>query len=188
MTSHNDQFVASFKGFKVLELSYQQNEVGMKLSMLIVLPNERYGLNDLVRMAVSDSSFWNDHIPTKLVKVGDFRIPKLKISSMFEALEALQELGLKIPFSAKDADFSGMVTNLVPLYISQVLHKSTIEVEEQGTETSASTAMHAYASCGRNYKPPPHVDFVADHPFIFAIREKDTGCVLFLGHVANPSI
>ena len=180
-----DQFMASFDGFKVLKLPYEADQLGRKFSMLVFLPHQRDGLSALVQKAVSSSSFFDCHVPTRKVEIGKFMIPKFKISSGFDASQALQKLGLKMPFTG-DADFTDMV---VPsqisgnLFISSVHHKATIEVGEEGTEASAATAVIRRLCC---YRPP--VDFVADHPFMFAIREDQSGALLFVGHVANPSL
>ncbi|KAF3974539.1 hypothetical protein CMV_002147 [Castanea mollissima] len=117
------------------------------------------------------------------VKVGEFRIPKFKISFGFEASKLLKELGLVLPFSG-EADLTEMVDSLLGqnLYVSSIFHKSFIEVNEEGTEAAAaSAAVIVLASL-----PPPKMDFVADHPFLFLIREDLTGTVLLIGHVLNP--
>ena len=83
------------------------------------------------------------------------------------------------------ADFSGM-TKAEPLYISAVLHKTFIAVKEAGTEAAAVTAvMMRPGAAPRRAEPVP---FIADHPFLFFIQHRQTGCILFAGRVATPTI
>ncbi|XP_026384750.1 serpin-Z2A-like [Papaver somniferum] len=98
---------------------------------------------------------------------------------------------------------NGLIKNLLPdgavdehtkfilanaLYFKGFFHKCFVEVDEKGTEAAASTAVRAHVVCCmmRPRTPPPRVDFVADHPFMFIIREEQSGAVLFMGHVLNP--
>ncbi|KAM3758335.1 hypothetical protein ACB098_01G035200 [Castanea mollissima] len=122
----------------------------------------------LVEKVGSESGFLDCHLPKQKVKVGEFRIPKFKISFGFEASKLL-----------KEHDWCCLSLNL---YVSSIFHKSFIEVNEEGTEAAAaSAAVIVLASL-----PPPKMDFVADHPFLFLIREDLTGTVLLIGHVLNP--
>ncbi|GFQ01714.1 probable non-inhibitory serpin-z5 [Phtheirospermum japonicum] len=131
--------------------------------MLIYLPDARDGLPALVERFGSVSGFIQNHLPGWRVPVGDFRVPKFKIKFGFEASEVLKGQGLVLPFSAK----------------------ACIEVDEQGTEAAAaSAAVLSEMWCKRVEK----VDFVADHPFLFVVREDVSGAVLFLGQLLNPSI
>ncbi|KAL4649772.1 hypothetical protein ACB092_01G038600 [Castanea dentata] len=183
MTSKRKQIVGAYDGFKVLELPYKQGEDKRKFSMYFFLPDAKDGLPALVEKVGSESGFLDCHLPEQKVKVGEFRIPKFKISFGFEASKLLKELGLVLPFSG-EADLTEMVDSLVGqnLYVSSIFHKSFIEVNEEGTEAAAaSAAVMELASL-----PPPKMDFVADHPFLFLIREDLTGTVLFVGHVLNP--
>ncbi len=87
-------------------------------------------------------------------------------------------------FNPKTADFSGISSN--PLYISWVYHKAFINVDEVGTEAAAATAVGMTPTCVGAYLPPPVV-FNADHPFLFLIRDTQSGSVLFMGQVADPT-
>jgi serpin B len=124
------------------------------------------------------------HLPYQKIEVGDFRLPRFKISFGFEASNILKGLGLVLPFSAA-GDLTEMVDSQLGqnLYVSSIFHKSFIEVNEEGTEAAAaSAAVISLRGLPRNEK----IDFVADHPFLFLIREDLTGTVLFIGHVVNP--
>uniref|UniRef100_A0A0A8YGD3 Serpin domain-containing protein n=1 Tax=Arundo donax TaxID=35708 RepID=A0A0A8YGD3_ARUDO len=116
------------------------------------------------------------------VPVGQFKVPKFKISFGFEASDLLKGLGIELPFSAA-ADLSEMVDPLVGqnLFVSSVFHKSFVEVNEEGTE-AAATSGAAIELSGPRIEP---THFVADHPFLFLIQDS-SGVVLFVGHVVNP--
>ncbi|CAN1273819.1 At1g47710 [Linum perenne] len=164
MTSKKKQFVSQSNGFKVLSLPYKQGEDKRRFSMCIFLPDSKDGLPALVEKFGSESGFLSRHLPQQKVEVGDFKIPKFKISFGFEASNTLKGLG--------------------NLSVSSIFHKSFIEVNEEGTEAGA-------ASVGvislRSLRVPEKVDFVADHPFLFVIKEDLTGVVLFSGHIVDPS-
>jgi serine protease inhibitor len=109
-------------------------------------------------------------------------LPKFKITwGTAELSQPLQTLGIRQAFG-QNADFSGM-TGTRELFIGFVLHKAFVEVNEEGTEAAAATGVGMVRSMA---KPPPKV-FRADHPFLFLIREKSTGCILFAGRLADPS-
>ncbi|CAN6217071.1 unnamed protein product [Urochloa humidicola] len=74
-----------------------------------------------------------------------------------------------------------------PLFVGDVLHKAVMEVNEEGTEAAAATAILAIGSCGPLKHPPGGVDFVADHPFAFFLMEEMSGAILFAGHVLDPT-
>jgi len=94
-------------------------------------------------------------------------------------------MGLSRIFNSS-ADFSG-ITGKKEIHISNVIHKAVIEVNESGTEASAATAVITTrsANVGKGIRP---ILFKADHPFIFLIREKSTGTILFMGNLAKPAV
>ncbi|XP_047087752.1 serpin-ZX-like [Lolium rigidum] len=185
MSSAKRQYISSCNNFKVLKLPYQQGGDKRQFSMYILLPEARDGIWSLVTNLTSEPGFLENHIPKGKVPVGHFKLPKFKISFEFEASKLLKGWGLQLPFSAA-ADLSEMADS--PLCVSSIFHKSFVEVNEEGTEAAAASA--AVVMC----KSLPvedlllPVDFVADHPFIFLIREDVSGVVLFTGHVLNPVI
>jgi serpin B len=95
----------------------------------------------------------------------------------FNLNDSLKSMGMKDAFSS-DADFSGM-TGMRDLFISAVLHKAFIEINEEGTEAAAATAV----IMGRSLRKV----FRADHPFIFMIKDNRTGSILFMGRIVNPA-
>lgn len=186
MTSKKKQFVSAFDGFKVLTLPYKQGVDKRRFSMYFFLPNERNGLQNLVEKLGSESGFIDRHLPLQEVEVGEFRIPKFKISFGLEASAVLKELGLILPFTS-EGDLTEMVDSAhgQNLYVSSIFHKSFIEVNEEGTEAAAASAGVIKL---RGLLMDGPIDFVADHPFLFLIREDMTGVVLFIGHVLNPLV
>jgi serpin B len=119
------------------------------------------------------------------VEVGDFRIPKFNISFGLETSDMLKELGVVLPF------FGGGLTKMVDssvsheLFVSNIFHKSFIEVNEEGTEAAAVSAVTIELQCAP-MRGPTRMDFVADHPFLYLIRDDLTGTIIFVGQVLNP--
>lgn len=183
MISKKKQTVSAFNGFKVLGLPYKQGEDKRNFSMYFFLPDTKDGLSSLAEKACSEPGFIERHLPQQKVEVGDFRIPRFKISYGFEASEVLKKLGVVGPFS--EGGLTEMVDSVegLNLYVSSVFHKSFIEVNEEGTEAAAASAGVIKL---RGLLLAEKIDFVADHPFLFLIRENMTGMVLFIGQVFNP--
>ncbi|KAH7532822.1 hypothetical protein FEM48_Zijuj04G0063200 [Ziziphus jujuba var. spinosa] len=172
----------SFDGYKVLQIPYQSGQDARKFSMYFFLPSEQDGLPNLIQMVKLNSGFLNRQFKTNLESLPHLWIPKFKFSSEFEASETMKDMGLKLPFKP------GEMTEMVDtgngddgIYVSDIFHKSYIEINEEGTEAAASTAV-LFKCCA--IIPTP--SFVADHPFLFMIREETHGMVLFLGAVFNP--
>jgi serine protease inhibitor len=164
------------EGLQVLELPY----VGEALSMLVLLPRERDGLPDLERRLSPETlARWAERLVRREVAVW---LPKFTLTSEYVLNRALVALGMEGPFLADKADFSGMDGRPQWLYIAAVFHKAFVEVNEEGTEAAAATAVVMKA---RSLPLPPPT-FRADHPFLFLIRENETGSILFLGRVTDP--
>jgi serpin B len=108
-------------------------------------------------------------------------LPRFKLSGEFDLGETLKAMGMVDAFGA--ADFSGM-TGQRDLFISAVVHKAFVDVNEEGTEAAAATGIVVADTAVAHH--PPAV-FRADHPFLFLIRENSTGSVLFLGRVVDPT-
>ncbi|EYU25361.1 hypothetical protein MIMGU_mgv1a020709mg, partial [Erythranthe guttata] len=178
------QFIRAFDGFKVLRLPYVKAEDNnRKFSMYFFLPDAKDGLPDLVKKFGSESRFIENHIPHKAVKAGNFIIPKFKIGFGFEASGLVNGLGVVHPFFG-----GGGVSEMVEevLYVSKIFHKSFIEVNEQGTEAAAVTEDEMGMGWCMEEERETTVDFVADHPFLFVVREDVSGVVLFVGQLLNP--
>ncbi|MFS7938967.1 putative Serpin family protein [Helianthus anomalus] len=186
MTSKKKQFVNEYNDFKVLGLPYLKGQDNRQFTMYFYLPDAKNGLPSLIQTIGSTSDFFDRHIPRQKVEVGQFLLPKFKMSFGFEASDALKELGLVLPFHGGDG-LTEMVDSSVgqSLYVSSIHHKSFVEVNEEGTEAAAASAAVVML---RSIKSNDKVDFVADHPFLFVIREDLTGVVLFMGQVIDPRV
>ena len=174
MTQKHDYKYKDFGDLKVLEMPYK----GKNFSMIVLLPKEAGGIKKLEESVTMENlEKWTSNLMLEEVIV---YFPRFKMSSNFELSEVLKALGLTQAFS-RDADFSRM-TGTKELFISAVLHKGYVDVNEKGTEAAAATAVVM--------KPkgiPMKIEFRADHPFIFLIRENTTGSIMFMGRVMDPS-
>lgn len=160
--------------FQALELPYK----GDDLSMLVILPKKPDGLAEVEGRFSVDLLRGLKGLPEREVVVN---LPKFTMTQSLDLADALLAMGMKRVWSDA-ADLSGM-SGQKDLKLSAVVHKAFIEVDEKGTEAAAATA----ALMAIKSMPAPAVVFRADHPFLFAIRHKASGCVLFLGRLANPA-
>ncbi|RHN70235.1 putative Serpin family protein [Medicago truncatula] len=181
MTSKKKQFIRAFDGFKVLGLPYKQGEDKRRFTMYFFLPNAKDGLPSLVEKVASESDLLQHKLPFDKVEVGDFRIPKFNISFGLETSDMLKELGVVLPFSGEG--LTKMVDSNQKLFMSNILHKYFIEVNEEGTEAAAISVLFMQAQCMRR---PTRMDFVVDHPFLYLIRDDLAGTIIFVGQVLNP--
>ena len=156
----------------IVELPY----VGDEVSMYILLPDSINGLAALESQLTS-AELDNAISLMKLKKV-DVAIPKFSMTLTVELKDMLKELGMTDVFGK--ADLSGM-DGTRTMFVSTVVHKAYIDVNEEGTEAAAATAV----GTGRSFFQRRTL-FKADHPFLFFIREKVTGIILFSGRVVTP--
>jgi serine protease inhibitor len=169
-----------FKGYQdkklqIVELPYKGDE----LSMVVLLPWEIEGIKELEKTLTAESL---NTLLSKM-KIGQIEIylPKFKINwGTFPLKKVLVELGMRDAFDEgeKMADFSG-IDGTGKIWIKNVFHKAFIEVNEEGTEAAAGT--------GGVITSGLYMDFRADHPFIFIIKDNRTGSILFMGRVMNPA-
>ncbi|KAF2910187.1 hypothetical protein DAI22_11g082632 [Oryza sativa Japonica Group] len=158
-------------------------------SMCIFLPDERDGLRkleDRMAAAAGGEGFLWEHMPERRVEVGEFRIPRFKLSFPRSLTSALQGVRVKAMFGPA-AELPDMLEEDEPPRVSDVAHKALIEVNEEGTEAAAATAMLIAGAARNAPPPPPREDFVADHPFAFFVVEESSHAVLFAGHVVDPT-
>jgi serpin B len=111
----------------------------------------------------------------------DLMLPKLELRTTYELGAPLAALGMGIAFTNR-ADFTG-ITAAEPLAIDSVVHKTFLRVDEKGTEAAAATAVEIVATSA---PAPPRLRFHADHPFLFLLRDRETGAILFLGRIVRP--
>jgi len=159
------------KDLKILELPYS----GGDLSMLILLPKDSIEQLES-ELTIENLNNWTARLKEEEVSI---YLPRFKFETKYFMAQDLAEMGMPTAFSG-GADFSGM-TGRRDLYISNVIHQAFVEVNEEGTEAAAATAvvMKEVAMMKKLFN--------ADHPFIFIIREKETGNILFLGRVSDPT-
>jgi serpin B len=159
--------------YQAVELPYE----GGELSMIIILPKKADGLAAVEKTVTP--KMLNKDMADFAVEEVILSLPKFKTTSEFGLGDTLAALGMKDAFSASTADFSGL-DGKQDLFISAVVHKAFVDVNEEGTEAAAATAV--VTKNGHE----PHV-FRADHPFLFLIRHEKTGAILFMGRVADPT-
>ncbi|KGK98234.1 serpin [Methanococcoides methylutens] len=159
----------------IIELPYK----GDDLSMYVVLPEN-------ADIGSFESSFTlNEYNSLKMNMNTDHEVnlwlPKFKFESTTQLSDTLAGMGMTDAFS--NANFSG-INEEADLTISRVIHKAVIDVQEKGTEAATATAV--VAEDGLSYNQPVIKEFRADHPFMFFIEDKRTGCILFMGKVEHP--
>ena len=163
--------------FQALEIPYKSKE----LSMIVFLPRDRSGLPALEQSLTANTQQWLRQLaPVAKVIVS---LPKFKMTREFELGRTLAAMGMPQAF-ASDADFSGM-TGHRDFAISDVIHKAYVDVNEEGTEAAAATAVTMRAMAMRAPTQPPPV-FRADHPFVFLIRDHHSNSILFMGRLTDP--
>jgi len=163
----------------MVELPYNGNRIVMQ----VLLPTKRHGLAEVEEIMKTqkvdiNELFEEESINTKV----NVQLPKFKLEKTISLTTHLKSMGMNDMFSDGVADFSG-IDGTKQLYVSEVLQKAFIEVNEEGSEAAAATG----AVMMMRSMPAPPEQFIADHPFIFFIRDKTTGMLLFQGRVSNPT-
>jgi len=165
---------ADLEDAQVLELPY----AGGRLSMVIILP--KGDLRELEKGLTRErlESYLSSLRPEKLDRIC---LPRFELERKYLLNENLQSLGLRKVFQGDEADLSG-IDGRRDLYVAWVIHQTYVRVDEEGTEAAGATAVGVKLTA---YMPSK--TFVADHPFIFLIRDRETGLVLFIGRVVDPT-
>jgi serine protease inhibitor len=169
---------------ELLELPYS----GTDLSMIILLPQVDFRMSDETQPGLPglEQKLTDANLRAWLVKLDQTGprktsvwLPRFTSTQSFDLAKELKSLGMPLAFS-DSADFSGMDGRPANLFISDVIHKAFVEVNEAGTEAAAATWVHVAtrSASGR---------FIVDHPFIFLIRENGSGSILFLGRIVDPT-
>jgi serpin B len=174
-------------GFQMLELPYK----GGGMSMVLFVPRSADGLAELEKkLSGADVRKWIAKMEKREVHVF---VPRFKLETKYDMVDALKNMGMVRAFvdprQANGAQFDGMSASSDPakkLYISQVLHKAFVEVNENGTEAAAATAVSVVASAAPPITVPFTPVFKADRPFVFLIRDATSGAILFVGRMTNP--
>jgi serpin B len=162
--------------FRALELPYE----GKDLSLVVLLPKQADGLADLEQsLSAVNLEGWLSAMRQEKVIVG---LPRFKVTAAFKLNEALRDLGMPLAFGT-DADFSGM-NGRRDLLLGAAVHKAFVEVSEEGTEAAAAGGVNVELIA---LSPRARPRFIADHPFVFLVRDNQTGSILFLGRLVNPA-
>ncbi|MCC6792447.1 MAG: serpin family protein, partial [Thermomicrobiales bacterium] len=168
------------EGFQAIELDY----AGSEFTFTIILPDDGQfeTFESTLDAAALDTAIGQLSYTEVLVY-----LPKFAFAFDAKLGPTLQAMGMTDAFDPDLADFTGMVEGPPPepLYIGEVLHKAFITVDENGTEAAAATVVEMAAGSAQPDEAPPEVRI--DRPFIFVIRDSQTGTVLFLGRVMDPS-
>jgi serpin B len=174
MTIENPYNYYNHESFQMLEMPYGSG----KYSMLIFLPASGKNTNNVISLLTAENvDGWIQKMTEQKKKV---YLPKFEFKFDDSLVDELQVLGMTDAFNDAKANLSG-ISDAAKLVISEVMHKSYIKVDERGTEAAAVTGI----TIGVTSMPIDN-SFRADHPFVFAIREKDTKAILFIGKVMNP--
>jgi len=173
-------------GFALMELPYK----GDDLSMVLIAPNDPAGLAAIEKKVDAEKlSAWIGKLQKRKVHVF---LPKFKMETDYKLHESLPAMGMVRAFKAPGrggADFTGMCASDDPrlrLYITKVLHKAFVEVNEKGTEAAAATAVIMAVKSSAPISVPFTPTFKADRPFLFLIRDIQSGSVLFIGRMMKP--
>jgi serpin B len=160
--------------FEAIELPYADGS----MTMLIVLPDVGKPLSTAVTAVASG------RIEGRRTLVS-LSLPRFEIETSADLGQALAALGVTDAFDAERADLTGIAVAEPPLFVSGVIHRANITVDEHGTEAAAATAVMVAGGAAQSRNEP--VELRIDRPFVFAVRDLPTGAILFLGHVSDPT-
>ena len=175
---------SEFKYFESQELACQVLEmpyIGRKMCMVIYLPKEINGLAKLEEKMTYDNLQKSLSLLDASMDEVEVFLPKFKLTQQFDLNDILSKMGAEEMFIPGIADLTGITAE--PLFVSKVVHKAFVEVNEEGTEAAAATGigMNTFSM------PLPKPIFKADHPFLFLIRHNNSGAILFLGRLVRPT-
>jgi serine protease inhibitor len=163
--------------FQAVSLPYGQ---GSK-NLYLFLPDEGASLTEFLKGLTYEK--WEQWMRSFRNTPGEVKIPRFKLDYDRTLNDALKALGMEAAFSESRADFSG-ISDGQKLFISEVKHKAIVEVNEEGTEAAAATSVGISVTSAMPTQQP--FRFIADRPFLMAIRNQQTGAILFLGAVMEP--
>jgi serpin B len=167
---------AQGSGYRTIDMPL---ELVSSLSMTFIVPDDmatfQAGLtqakfNSIIgSMSTYDVSLW---------------LPKFSVESRFDLAGVLAAMGMPSAFNADTADLSGITTD-EKLFLDKIIHQANMDVDEEGVTAAAVTVALGLGGAGQ---PPPHVDFRVDKPFLYFIRDRDSGAILFMGRVNDASV
>lgn len=172
--------IAFHKMVKVLKMPYERD----KFAMYIILPNKRNSIGDIERLLdIHHLDKWMSAMSFKKVAV---KFPKLRIERGLGLIAMFKAMGMTDAFTLGKANFSGM-DGTRHLYVSEIAHKAFCDIDEEGTEAAAATAV-VMDLLSAALQPEKIYEFTADHPFIFLIRNEKTKSILFAGRFMGPGL
>ena len=165
--------------FQAIVIPYQR----AAFSMILLLPEKVDGLAELENHLSPESlRKWLTELERAPVRETELFLPKFKLETGYDLVPPCKAMGMRDAFDASGkADFQGMGWPKGDLWISRIQHKAFVEVNEEGTEATAATAVAMVTKA-----LPPGPVFRADHPFLFLIRDNATGTILFMGRMSDP--
>jgi len=161
--------------FQAVDLPYGNGDY----AMAVILPQENIPLDSVVNQLTTEN--WAQWRGDFTEEEGSLYLPRFKLSYDLLLNDVLTALGMGIAFDPLNADFSG-INKEMQLYISSVLHKTFVDVNETGTEAAAVTVV----TMGTTSLPPEGFTMRVNRPFIFVIQDKHSGTMLFMGRIAAP--
>ncbi|AFA47387.1 proteinase inhibitor I4, serpin [Acetobacterium woodii DSM 1030] len=165
--------------FQAVRLPYGDEQ---KMAMILFLPNEESSLVEFQGQLNQEN--WSNWMNQLAQKEGTIMLPRLTLTTEESLKQALTDLGMGVAFEAGKADFSGMTTagSGGDIKISDVKHKTYLQVDERGTEAAAATSVEI----GLTSMPTYDFELRFDRPFFYAIQDRETGAIIFLGSVSDP--
>jgi serpin B len=163
--------------FQAVNLPYGDGGV----SLYLFLPDKGSSLDEFLKGLSFQK--WEEWLNNFNDTPGDVKLPRFKLDYEETLNDSLKAVGMGVAFNPREADFSGIRPER-DLYISEVKHKAVVDVNEEGTEASAATSVGVSITSAR--QPRERFSFVADRPFLMAIRDSQTGAILFMGAVMEP--
>jgi serine protease inhibitor len=177
MAQSGNYFYHRGDNFQAVSLPYGKGGV----SLYLFLPDQGSPLDEFLK----GFSFqkWEEWVNNFKDTLGDVQLPRFKLDYEKTLNDSLKAVGMGVAFNQREADFSGIRPER-DLYISEVKHKAVVEVNEEGTEAAAATSVGVAVTSVQ--QPRERFTFVADRPFLMAIRDSQTGAILFMGSVMDP--
>lgn len=165
--------------FEAVKLPYTDG----RMNLFVFLPRKNKSLASFEKKLTTDN--WRQWERQFSNEIGEVQLPRFKVTANAQLKKPLSAIGLQLPFQPSSADFSGIAqSSQGPIYISEVLHKTYMDVNEEGTEAGAAAVVELMLGGERQPKPP--FKFIADRPFFIVLHDRITERFLFLGHVAAP--
>jgi serpin B len=154
------------------------------MAMYVVLPAERTDLQKFQRSLTA--GVWESWLAKLASMLGTIHLPRFKLDYFAQLEPALKALGMERAFDRNRAEFDGIRTDQPPVWLDQALHRAVAEVNEEGTEAAAATAVVMRPMSAQPVRPPRQFEMIVDRPFLVVIRDEATGTILFMGWVGDP--